>query len=219
MPDCTPDAGTREPRAAGEADLSDLVPPNARTAALHALGAATDRDGKRLAATFAAIWEAEGTREELRGALVVWDLATGKELFRRQTVDPLHAAAFNSRGRVAVAGGGPAGGIVFGWDIDTRAEFLAIRSHTRPILSLAFGPDNRLATGGEDRVVKVWDLESKREVLALDGFAREFTHLAFTKDGKNLVAATGLDMLSPRIAAGVPTDWPPAEVRVFRGPK
>jgi WD40 repeat protein len=86
------------------------------------------------------------------------------------------------------------------------------------VLTLAFGPSGRLATGGADRVVKVWDTASRREVLTFDGFAREVTHVAFTPGGADLVAATGLDLLSV-MTTGFPTDWPPAEVRVFRGQK
>jgi WD40 repeat protein len=184
------------------------------------LGLAINRDGKHLAAAFATSWEPEGpSRYELHGVLVVWDLTTGKELLRKQTAAPLYAAAFDAQGRVAVAGGSPAGGLVFGWDIATGKQWLSLRGHTRPILGLAFGPDDRLATAGADRLVKLWDLASKREVLTFDGFAREVAHLAFTADGRSLVTGTGLDLLSVASAAGVPIDWPPAEVRVFRGPK
>jgi WD40 repeat protein len=81
---------------------------------------------------------------------------------------------------------------------------------------VAFGPDGRVATGGVDRVVKVWDAATGREILTLDGFAREVTHLAFTRDG-TLVAATGIEWLTDATTRGVPTDVPPAEIRVFRG--
>jgi WD40 repeat protein/tRNA A-37 threonylcarbamoyl transferase component Bud32 len=214
------DTGTLKVRELGTADVGDLLPPKARFPSLLPLGLAFDRDGKRLAATFAASWEAEGqSRFESRGVLLVWDATTGKELLRKQTAPPLYAAAFDAQGRVAAAGGSPAGGLVFGWDVGTGAQWLSLRGHTRPILGLAFGPDDRLATAGADRLVKLWDVASKREVLTFDGFAREVQHVAFTAGGKNLVAGTGLDMLAVSSAAGVPTDWPPAEVRVFRGPK
>jgi serine/threonine protein kinase/WD40 repeat protein len=216
----TVDTETRNTRELGGADFSDLLPPKPRFPTLLPLGLVIDRDGKRLAATFALGWEIEGqSRHELRGVLVVWDLTTGKELFRKQTAVPLYAAAFDSRGRVAAAGGSPAGGVVFGWDVGTGEQWLSVRSHTRPILAMAFGPDDRLATGGADRLVKLWDIASKREVLTFDGFSREVGHLAFTADGKSLVAGTGLDLLAAASVAGVPTDWPPAEVRVFRTPK
>jgi eukaryotic-like serine/threonine-protein kinase len=210
-------ADTREPGVSTSADLSEMLPPKVQFPALYPLGVAIDRDSKRLAATFAANWEVEGqARFEWRGALVVWDLASGKELFRKYTADPLHAVAFDPRGMVVAAGGSAAGGAVIGWDLSTGKAELGLRGHTRPILALAFGPDNRLATAGADRVVKLWDMQSRREVLTFDGFAREVTHLAFTPDGKNLVAATGMDILNAMMTTGVPTDWPPAEVRVFR---
>jgi WD40 repeat protein len=215
------DADTGKPGVPAEADLSQAVPQGIVSANVMPTAAATDREGKRLAATFLIGCQDERrNRFELRGALVVWDLGTGKEVFRRFLGDDrFHAVAFDTRGRVVVGGGRPAGGAVYGWDLATGKQELLMFGHTRPILSLAFSPDGRLATGGADRVVKVWDLASGREVLTLDGFAREVTHVAFTKDGKDLVAATGLDLVSTMLAGGLPTDWPPAEVRVFRGPK
>jgi WD40 repeat protein len=104
------------------------------------------------------------------------------------------------------------------WNVDTGERTFVLLGHTRPVLALALGPSGRLATGGLDRAVKVWDLANQREILTLEDFAREVVHVAFTRDGKNLVAATGSDLFSRYL--GVPaTDWPPAEVRVFRGPK
>ncbi|HVL11488.1 MAG TPA: hypothetical protein VM529_02925, partial [Gemmata sp.] len=214
------DTETRNVRELGTADLSDLLPPKPRFPSLLPLGLAIDPDGKRLAAVFAVGWEVPGqASHELHGVLVVWDLTTGKELLRKQTAPPLYAAAFDSRGRVAVAGGSPAGGVVFGWDVGTGEQWLSLRSHTRPILGLAFGPDDRLATAGADRLVKLWDLASKREVLTFDGFAREVASVAFSPDGKTLVTGSGLDLLSAANAAGIPTELPPAEVRVFRTQK
>jgi len=155
----------------------------------------------------------------LRGVLVVWDLATGKEVFRQFRDERFHAVAFDPQKRVVVGGGEPAGGAVFGWDVGTGKEELVLRGHKRPVLALAFGADGRLATGGLDRAVKVWDVASGPEVLTLDGFAREVTHVAFTPDGRDLVATTGVDLVTVMLAGGMPVEWPPAEIRVFRGPK
>jgi hypothetical protein len=214
------DAASGKPGVTGEADLTAAVAPGIRATSAMPTAAATDRDGKRLAATFLIAGQAASqNRTELRGALVVWDLATGKEVFRQLCDEQLRTVAFDPQGRVVVGGGTASGGAVFAWDIATGKKELTLLGHTRPVLSLAFGPDGRLATGGLDRVVKVWDTASGREILSLDGFAREVTHIAFTPDGKNLVAATGLDMVTVMMAGGLPTDWPAAEVRTFRGPK
>ena len=212
------DAESGRPGPAGDLDLSPTLPPGASFALLFSTGGATDAKG-RLVVSFATGWTAPGrVKIELHGAVVVWDLATGKELFRKLTDEPAMAACFDPAGRVVAAGGSSVGGWVVGWDAATGQEVLSLRGHTRPILALAFGPNGRLATGGGDRIVKVWDLETGREVLSLDGFARELSHVGFTPDGRDLVACTGLNLFGALAAAGgLATDWPPAEVRVYRG--
>jgi serine/threonine protein kinase/WD40 repeat protein len=216
------DAQTRKPGKSLELDLSSTLPPNTETSGLVPTGVALDRNG-RLAASFMLTWTTRGEAGPalgFRGAAVVYDLATGEELFRQITLDPLCAVGFDPAGHVVAAGGGAAGGVVYGWDVETGRREFVLLGHTRPIMCLAFGPDGRLATGGIDRVVKVWDVASRREVLTLDGFAREVLHLAFTPDGKNLVAATGVDLVTTlMLATGLPSEWAPAEVRTFRGPK
>jgi serine/threonine protein kinase/WD40 repeat protein len=213
------DANTSKPGPSAETNLTDAVPPDTNRVIVVPTACATDLEGKRLAATFMIGGQVGGrNRLEFRGALVVWDLTTTKVVFRRITSEPLRAAGFDPHGRV-IAAGGLLGGVVQGWDMATGKEILSLRGHTKPILSFAFGPNGRLATGGLDNVVKLWDLPSQQEILTLDGFAREVTHLAFTQDGRDLVAATGLDVVTTLMGLGVPTEWPPAEVRILRGPR
>jgi eukaryotic-like serine/threonine-protein kinase len=215
------DAATLKPGLAVKSDLSEVFPPKADSQFVYPTGGAFDPEGRRLAVTFLAAWQQTKGRNRLetQGFVVVWDVATGKELFRKLTKEPLRAAGFDPEDHLVVAGGGSSSGMVLGWDLETGAEVLSLRGHTRPILCFAFGPGGRLATGGADRVVKVWDVASSRELLTLDGFAREVTHVAFTKDGANLVAATGVDLMTAIMMPGRPTDWPAAEVRIFRGPR
>jgi WD40 repeat protein len=183
------------------------------------MAAAFDPEGRKVAAAFLLGWERDGRGHvESRGAVLVWDRTTGEELFRQITLDPMRAVAFAPDGTVVAGGGSQTGGLVNGWNVDTGERTFVLLGHTRPVLALALGPSGRLATGGMDRTVKVWDLANQREILTLEDFAREVVHVAFTKDGKNLVAATGVDTFS-RYLAIAPTDWPAAEVRVFRGPK
>ncbi len=202
------------------ADLSGVVSNRAMSGGIYPMEAAFDATGQKLAAAFALLWDKDGRGNvEQRGAVLVWDITTGEESFRQITLDPMRAVGFDPEGRVVAAGGNPSGGIVYGWNAETGERAFVMLGHTRPVLSLAFGPNGRLATGGADRVVKVWDMASRREVLTLEGFARDVAHLAFTKDGKSLVAATGLDWLTAVAGAAPPADFPPAEIRTFRGPK
>jgi hypothetical protein len=219
------DATTLKPGKTCQSDLSKLFPPEAKQDSATPTALAFDPAGRRLAATFLVAWESGHVQNKVqrnrlnhRGVVIVWNAETGEEVFRQPTLDPMRAVGFDPQGHVVAAGGSPAGGVLSAWDIETEERTLLLEGHTRGILAFAFGPNGRLATAG-DRAVKVWDVSSRREVLTLDGFAREVTHVAFTADGKNLVAATGVDLLNAANVAGVPTDAPPAEVRVFRAPK
>lgn len=208
--------GAKEPTTFAPTDLASVFPAGSRRMLL-LTGVAVNETGTRAAASFAAHWlAAETGTVGSRGVLCVWDLATGKEVLRKLTDVPLHAVAFDARGRVAAGGGSAAGGAVFAWDAATGAEAYALRGHTRAVLALAPGPNGRLATGSGDRTVKVWDPDAQREVLTFDGFAREVTQLAFAPDGSALVAATGLDLHAALTSPAPPTELPPAEVRTFR---
>jgi hypothetical protein len=208
--------GAKDPTTFAPTDLASVFPAGSRRMLL-LTGVAVNETGTRAAASFAAHWlAAETGTVGSRGVLCVWDLATGKEVLRKLTDVPLHAVAFDARGRVAAGGGSAAGGAVFAWDAATGAEAYALRGHTRAVLALAPGPNGRLATGSGDRTVKVWDPDAQREVLTFDGFAREVTQLAFAPDGSALVAATGLDLHAALTSPAPPTELPPAEVRTFR---
>jgi serine/threonine protein kinase/WD40 repeat protein len=202
-----------------EADLTESLPAEARAVMLLPLCAVIDSEGKRIAVA-STIWS---TRDNGNissfGAVLVWDLATRKEVFRRVTEEPLRAAVFDTADRLLVAGGVIDGKVVE-WDLNSGKEILSFRGHSKPIQSLAIGPDGRLATGGVDRVVKLWELSTGRELMSLDGFSGEVTRLAFTRDGKSLIVATGVGLVSLFTMGGAgPTEWVPSEVKVFRGRK
>jgi WD40 repeat protein len=59
------------------------------------------------------------------------------------------------------------------------------------VISLAFSGDGRLlASGHQDRFVRVWDLGTRRLRAALQGHADAVSSLAFAPDGKTLASAS-----------------------------
>ncbi len=63
--------------------------------------------------------------------------------------------------------------------------------HTDVVRSVSFSPDgSRIATGSDDKSVKIWDLAAQEEILMLNGARRGITSVAFSPDG-TWIAACG----------------------------
>lgn len=63
--------------------------------------------------------------------------------------------------------------------------------HGGEITALSFSPDGqRLATAGNDRVVKIWDLGNGQEILAYHGHADHVNAVAFRPDGMLVASAS-----------------------------
>lgn len=65
------------------------------------------------------------------------------------------------------------------------------------IRSVVFSPDFRyLATGAEDRVVRVWDIKTQRVHQSFLGHQQEIYSLDWSRDGSLLVSGSG-DRMCP----------------------
>jgi len=72
------------------------------------------------------------------------------------------------------------------------ADDSAAKSGDLYIRSVRFSPDGKyLATGAEDRKVRIWDIAKKRIVNVFDGHQQEIYSLAFSKDGRLIVSGSG----------------------------
>ncbi|MCE9529691.1 MAG: protein kinase [Planctomycetes bacterium] len=68
---------------------------------------------------------------------------------------------------------------------------MTLNGHTGPLRALAWTTDGkRLASGGEDRVIRVWDAESGQCLDTLIGHSAGVFDVAFSPDGRMLVSAS-----------------------------
>jgi WD40 repeat protein len=108
-----------------------------------------------------------------------------------------------NRGRIAFAAGGtllagnsPAGEAVCLWDARTGERRAELSSHAGPVNCLAVSADGQLlATGGNDRSVRLWDLAGNRERARrrLEGHQGAVWSVAFAPAGRTLASAGSED--------------------------
>jgi WD40 repeat protein/serine/threonine protein kinase len=127
------------------------------------------------------------------GIVRIWDTRdpAGKPREMPRHDGEVRRVVFLPDGRLASAGGKYWGfGEVKIWDLSTE-RVLDLRGHTDIVLGLATSPDGRrLATGSDDRTIKLWDTTTGEEVITLRGHTAGVICVAFSPDGRSIASGS-----------------------------
>ncbi len=107
-------------------------------------------------------------------------------------IHPIYVEAVDSFGNVAQAD------FVLA-DVSTQQQYIAtLTGHTNRVNSVAFSPDGTtLASGSNDRTVRLWNVATQREITTLTGHTDWVNSMAFSPDGK--ILASGSDDQTVRL--------------------
>ncbi|HKB01474.1 MAG TPA: WD40 repeat domain-containing protein, partial [Gemmataceae bacterium] len=159
---------------------------------------AISRDGRRVVvAPRLIVGRAPGPKSELR----VWDVDTGKDLFRQPDDVGFAAVTLTRDGRLVAAVDYKPGGAARVWDVATGKLLHTFPGCGGQVRGLAFSPDDRrLACGAADRggaaVLRVWALDTGRERILASVPTDEQSGwpvcIDFSPDGSRLAWACGM---------------------------
>jgi WD40 repeat protein len=119
----------------------------------------------------------------------MWDVASGKQLWRTDGLPLVRRAAFSPDGRV-VATAGPLES-AFVLDTRTGVRLRELVGHREGVAAVAFSPDGRfLVSASTDKTIRFWDGRSFELRSALEDLRSTFRDVKFLPDGKSLASVS-----------------------------
>ena len=121
--------------------------------------------------------------------ILVWELATGRELLRWHAHDAqIPTVAISPDG--ATVASGSRDDSIRAWELKTGRLKHELIGHTEDVLSVRFSPDGKsLASASYDGTVRLWDAMSGRAIRILKGYTNRVFSVAFSPDGSRLASA------------------------------
>ena len=118
----------------------------------------------------------------------VWDVRTGRLVFRTKGLEAGSVLRFSPDGRYLVTP--TSGGTAEIWEITGQRLVATLTGHSGQVVAVAYSPDDRLvATGATDGTARVWSARSGRQILVLRGHNATVDSVQFTPDSRRLVTA------------------------------
>jgi len=120
------------------------------------------------------------------------DLNTGRVMrtLVGHTTPPTCLAFGNPDGKRLVLASGGQDNVVRIWDPGTGQQVGILKNINRPVRSVAFSADSRVAAVGDDGpVVRLWDVYTGQLRQELRGHTQAVTSVAYSADGKLLASA------------------------------
>ena len=140
-----------------------------------------------------AVWSVDfdGTGDRIvyvdnKGAVVVRELASGREVQLKGAPEQVSGAVFSADGRY-VLGATDSDPIV--WRVDQPSQPLSeLKGHRGPVNEMAIGHDDKMLTAGSDDTVRMWT-PSGEELVVMRGNEDELTTAIFTTDGTQVLSS------------------------------
>lgn len=121
----------------------------------------------------------------------VWDVNTGKELFKLcESTDWYTSASFSPDEKTILSSSLYNKNCTL-WDAETGKELKVFNGHTDDVNIAAFLPDGKkFISGSSDNTLKLWDIETGAELKTLSGHNKAIAALTVTSDGKRVFSGS-----------------------------
>ncbi len=151
-----------------------------------------------------------------RGAVKLWDVASGRLLLDFGFTSHTVAVGFSSDGKSLAAGRLGAfamGGGLEIWDLEDDRGIQTLRGLSGPVTEVILSPDGKLVAGlAQDWQIGIWDRAADRLLYVLDAPRGDFPDnaaLAFSPDGRRFAFATRREAVLWDVESGdVVESWP-----------